>query len=276
MAKARAYVFTLNNYTEEELENIKKLKYKYIIIGDEIGESGTPHLQGYINFSSSTSFNTVKKAIPKAHIESAKGTPRQNYEYCSKQQILFEDGDQPAPGKRKDIDAIKEYIESTSNPNMSDIIDNYATSLQSIRLGETLLKYKEKPRTTRPICIWYHGDTETGKTARAFNNYPNPYIKDNCLGGFFEGYDAHETIILDDMRADTFPWSDLLRLTDRYPNRVNVKNTSRQNLAKYIIVTSPQSPEQMFEGKVNENIYQLVRRFSEITLFTEKYVHPEN
>ena len=78
------------------------------------------------------------------------------------------------------------------------------------------------------------------------------------------------------MRADTFPWNDLLRLTDRYPNRLNVKNTSRQNLAKYIIVTSPQSPEQMFEGKVNENIYQLVRRFSEITLFTEKYVHPEN
>ena len=278
MAKARSYVFTLNNYTEEELENIKKLKYKYIIIGDEIGESGTPHLQGYINFTSPTSFNTIKKAIQRAHIEPAKGSPRQNYEYCSKQQIKFEDGDQPAPGKRKDIDAIKEYIENTPNPNMSDIIDNYATSLQSIRLGETLLKYKEKPRDINkpPICIWYHGDTETGKTARAFHKYPNVYRKDNCLGGFFEGYDGHETIVLDDMRADTFKWNELLSLTDRYPNRLNAKNTSRQNVAKYIIVTAPMSPEEMFEGKINENIKQLTRRFSEITLFTEKYVHPEN
>jgi hypothetical protein len=189
---------------------------------------------------------------------------------------MFERGERPAQGKRKDIDTIKEYIETTTNPNMSDIIDNHATSLQSIRLAETLLKYKEKPRTTRPICIWYYGDTGTGKTARAFNNYPNPYIKDNCLGGFFEGYDAHETIILDDMRADTFKWNELLRLTDRYPNRLNVKNTSRQNLAKYIIITSPKSPQEMFEGKIIENIHQLIRRFSEITQFTEIYVHPEN
>lgn len=278
MAKARAYVFTLNNYTEEELEKIKTLKYKYIIIGDEIGKSGTPHLQGYINFSSSTSFNTVKKAIPKAHIETAKGTPRQNYEYCSKEKILFEDGEQPAPGKRKDIDAIKEYIETTPNPNMGDIIDNYATSLQSIRLGETLLKYKEKPRDINkpPVCIWYYGDTETGKTARAFLKYPNAYRKDNCLGGFFEGYDAHETIIIDDMRADTFPYNHLLNLLDRYPNRLNVKNTSRQNLAKTIIITAPTSPQDMFGGRITENINQLVRRFSEITEFTEKFVFPEN
>ena len=78
------------------------------------------------------------------------------------------------------------------------------------------------------------------------------------------------------MRADTFKWNELLRLTDRYPNRLNVKNTSRQNLAKYIIITSPKSPQEMFEGKIIENIHQLIRRFSEITQFTEIYVHPEN
>ena len=153
----------------EDYNKILELNYKYIIIGDEIGESGTPHLQGYIQFSSPTSFNTIKHHIPQGHIEKAKGNARQNFEYCSKQRIMFERGERPAQGKRKDIDTIKEYIETTTNPNMSDIIDNHATSLQSIRLAETLLKYKEKPRTTRPICIWYYGDTGTGKTARAFN-----------------------------------------------------------------------------------------------------------
>ena len=269
MSKARSYVFTLNNYTEEEVEKIKTLKYKYIIIGDEIGKSGTPHLQGYINFSSPTSFNTIKKAIPKAHIEPAKGNPRQNYEYCSKEKILYEDGEQPAPGKRKDIDTIKEYIETNTNPNMSDIIDNHATSLQSIRLAETLLKYKEKPRDPKnpPNILWYYGDTETGKTRKAQEDHPNAYIKDNS-NKWFEGYDAHETIIIDDMRYDTFPYNHLLRILDRYPNRLECKGGSRQNLAKTIIITAPQNPQEMFEGKITENIGQLIRRIHEIKIFT--------
>ena len=78
--KARSFVFTLNNYTDDEFMLIKELKYKYIVIGDEIGENGTPHLQGYVNFSSPISFNTIKKAMPRAHIETAKGNARQNYE----------------------------------------------------------------------------------------------------------------------------------------------------------------------------------------------------
>jgi hypothetical protein len=277
MAKSRAYAFTLNNPTEDEFENIKKLKYKYMIVGDEIApDTGTHHYQGYINFNSSTSFNTIKKAIPRAHIEPAYGSPRANYEYCSKQEIKYENGARPAPGKRTDIDNIKKYVQETENPNMVDIITNNTTNNQTIKYAENLLKYLEKGRTTRPVCLWYYGDTGTGKTHTAYEEHPDAYIKDNCLGGFFEGYDAHPVIIIDDMRIDTFKWNELLRLTDRYPNRVNVKGTSRQNLAHTIIVTSPKSPYEMFENKITENIEQLIRRFKEIRHFTEKYVEPEN
>lgn len=277
MAKARAYVFTLNNPTEDELENIKKLKYKYIIIGDETApDTGTHHYQGYINFNSSTSFNTIKKHIPRAHIETAKGSPLQNYEYCSKQEIKYEDGDRPKPGKRTDIDSIKEYIQDTPNPNMVDIITNNRTNNQTIKYAESLLKYIEKGRTTKPIVKWYYGDTGTGKTHTAYEEHENVYIKDNCLGGFFEGYDAHKTIIIDDMRYDTFKYNHLLVLLHKYPNRVNVKGTSRQNLAHTIIITAPQSPHEMFEGKITENIGQLLRRIDEIRYFDEKYVESEN
>ena len=46
--KDRAYCFTLNNYTEEEYQSIISTKYDYIVVGQEIGETGTPHLQGFI------------------------------------------------------------------------------------------------------------------------------------------------------------------------------------------------------------------------------------
>jgi len=275
MSKARAYVFTLNNWTMEEYKQILELNYKYIIIGDEVGENGNPHLQGYIQFASPTSFNTIKHHIPKGHIEKAKGSARANYEYCSKEKIFYEEGDRPNPGKRTDIDGIKTYIQETDNPTMVDIITNNSTNNQTIKYAESLLKYLEKGRTTKPRVLWYYGDTGTGKTHTAYEEHPDAYIKDNDFH-FFEGYDAHKTVIIDDMRYDTFKYNALLKMLHKYPNRVNVKGASRQNLAQTIIITAPQSPYEMFEGRVTENIGQLIRRIDEIRHFTEKYEGPEN
>jgi len=260
-------VFTLNNYSEEEFMLIKELKSNYIIIGDETGENGTPHLQGYVNFANPISFNTIKKAIPRGHIEVAKGNPYQNFEYCSKQEIKYEDGERPKPTKRTDIDSIKEYIDEAENPCLSDIIDSIATNFQGVRLAELLMKYKEKPRTDKPQVYWYYGETGTGKTRQALEDFPNAYIKDND-NKWWEGYDAHETIIIDDLRYDTFQFNQLLRILDRYPNRLECKGGSRQNLAKNIIITSPYDPQQMFSERLSENIDQLIRRIDKIKMFT--------
>lgn len=86
-AKHRSYCITVNNWTANDLEILDRntKTAKYFIIGKEVGESGTPHLQAYLNFKSPRSWAALKKAMPSAHIEVAKGTPKQNYEYCSKE-----------------------------------------------------------------------------------------------------------------------------------------------------------------------------------------------
>lgn len=84
----RKCCFTLNNHTNTDkqtlLEICKKRNYK-IIVGEEVGEQGTPHLQGYIEFPSPKAWATIKKLLPKAHIERARGNREQNLEYCKKE-----------------------------------------------------------------------------------------------------------------------------------------------------------------------------------------------
>lgn len=90
ISPAIRWCFTLNNYSKKELGSIVSVfetKARLFIIGDEIGECGTPHLQGYVEFKTKCrplslfSFNRI-------HWEKAKGSKDENISYCSKQKVL--------------------------------------------------------------------------------------------------------------------------------------------------------------------------------------------
>lgn len=84
--RGRRWCLTVNNYVKEDIDTMTQTLHgcKYVI-GKEMGENKTPHLQCYIEYKNAVSFNKLKKTFPKAHIEKAKGNPKQNYEYCSKE-----------------------------------------------------------------------------------------------------------------------------------------------------------------------------------------------
>lgn len=80
--KARNWCFTLNNYEEKDITHICDGKYDYIF-QEETGKEGTPHLQGLLCFPNAVSFNSIKKLIPKAHIESCRSKIA-SINYCKK------------------------------------------------------------------------------------------------------------------------------------------------------------------------------------------------
>ena len=103
----RKWCFTINNYTEEDEQNLlDKLtpdKVVYAIVGREKGESGTPHLQGYVYFKRRLNMSTPKARLGKtAHLEPARGTPEQNEQYCSKDgDILLKIGEPSLDSSKK-------------------------------------------------------------------------------------------------------------------------------------------------------------------------------
>ncbi len=92
---AKAWCFTLNNYTENEagalVQRFSSLSNKFFfIVGKEIGEQGTPHLQGYIEkrtgrFRPLPCFEVLRDGKNAMHFERAKGNRKANYKYCSKE-----------------------------------------------------------------------------------------------------------------------------------------------------------------------------------------------
>lgn len=267
-AKFRKYCFTINNWTVTDLENARLLLKgsEYGIIGKEVGESGTPHLQGYARFKNPRTFNALRKAFLRAHIEPSKGNDEQNYAYCSKDKDFEEFGkmqlqENSEQGKRTDIVVIKEMI--NEGANMRDIIE-VASSYQSIRMAEIILKYKEKKRNWKPKVEWFYGPTGTGKTRKAIEIFgENPYYISGKNLKWWEGYDGEENVVLDDFRADFCTFHELLRILDRYEFRIEVKGSSRQLLAKHIIITSCHHPREVYK-KNEEDVGQLLRRIDNV------------
>jgi hypothetical protein len=106
----RNFCFTLNNYTPEQKTTLeKKENVKYIGWAEEVGPSGTPHLQGFCSFIASISISAAAKQLFKAHVEPKKGTFKQARDYFAappsdKDQIvvgLVEKGTLPMDQKEK-------------------------------------------------------------------------------------------------------------------------------------------------------------------------------
>lgn len=238
-------------------------------------ETGRRHVQGYARFSSQLRISTLQGAMPGGHFEIAKGKEEENIAYCTKQESRVDGpwihGEPAKPGKRTDIAKAREIV--ISGGGMRKVVDE-VNSYQAIKCAEVILKYKEKPRSWKPEVRWYHGSTGSGKTRSAVEEFPDAYVTSRNLK-WWEGYDAHDVVIVDDYRKDFCTFHELLRLLDRYEFRIENKGGSRQFLAKVIVVTCPWKPDVLYGNRSGEDIGQLMRRIDAVQLFGSEVPYNE-
>ena len=80
--RVRNWVFTLNNYTEEEIKSLAQ--QNCYLFQEETGENGTPHLQGMLCFPNPMSLSSMKRINGRAHWEPCKNKIA-SIQYCSKE-----------------------------------------------------------------------------------------------------------------------------------------------------------------------------------------------
>ena len=203
---SRHYCFTLNNYNELEINEIKEniFGWSYCIFGKEIAPTtGTPHLQGYMQFKNCKRFETLKKINPRISWRICKGSDEDNVNYCSKMNKFFEGGErkQMEQGKRTDLNTFKDSILNGTK------VETIAIEFPSVyhQYGRTLNKIEDialrkKYRNWMTTCDWLWGKTGVGKSHKAFDNY-NPethYLWKLNDKNWQDGYTGQEIVIIND------------------------------------------------------------------------------
>lgn len=242
-------------------------KFKYLLQGEEIcPDTGNSHIQGYLQLKNAQTFDYMKKHVfvNNEHFEVCKGSAQSNMDYCMKDGKYEEEGEPPKQGKRSDLEAVKSDIVG-GVISVDDIIIN--NPMVYHQYGRTLNAIEErvmaqKFRKDMTIGVWLYGDTGTGKSHIALNNFSpeTHYIYPND-NGWWDNYRQQNVVVLNDFRGE-IPYNQLLQLIDKWPYEVKRRGRPPMPfLSKIVIITSSLCPDKVYHNRADEDkIAQLLRR----------------
>jgi hypothetical protein len=237
----------------------------YGVIGSEVGESGTPHLQCFLQFRSRRGLRAVKRLCgDRVHAEIARGRPEQAAAYCKKDGDYWEHGVLSYSGKRTDLNAF--VAAAKGGMSWEEALETHATVLaRYTRFADRVIGRYAVSRDWVPEVYVYWGDTGTGKSRRAFAETESPYVHSG--GQWFDGYSGESDVIFDDFGGSEFKLTYLLKLLDRYPMRVPIKGGFVNWCPKKIFITSNYCPKDWFPNAKDEHVKALFRRITKSIQF---------
>lgn len=286
-SQAKNWCFTLNNPDIDENAMVEALsEADYCVFQLEIGEAGTPHYQGYCMFPQKKRLSQLKRILRSAHWEVARGSPKQNRDYCTKADgriglpVEFGIFPEHAQGRRTDLIELQSALDHGLTQaeyatryfeyfvKYPKLVQSYAAATTAGRTGKEEIE-----------CWLLIGPPGTGKSRYAAHIAAEwmerlgqrgrpPYWHD--LGQWFDGYRGERVIILDDFRGSCLSFTTFKRLVDRYPFQVGVKGSSCTMGATHFIITTNISPDQWWKEEVTgREISAIHRRITRVLHFPE-------
>lgn len=151
------WCFTINNPTQEDKDSVASFiendNVRYVVVGREVGTSGTPHLQGFLILHSQQRLPWLRSNLcARGHYEKTRGTSQQAADYCKKDGDFDEYGDFPSrAGKRTDVDELLEWAEEFEQqhgraPQSPDIAKHQPRCYLRFPRAVQMLAHRATPR----------------------------------------------------------------------------------------------------------------------------------
>lgn len=268
MSRSRGWVFTLNNFTEED-ENrlvVPPTHVRYVCWGYEVGESGTPHLQGCLWTYNPVRMPTVKDYVgDRAHVEIARGQPSKAIAYCEKDGLFFEIGTRPQDSdgnKRAQKERYAKAWELARSGKLEDlVVEDPQLALQYWgTLKKIAAESQKMPESLAELDFhWWYGETGTGKSLTARQENPGAYIK--LRNKWWDGYTNQQCVIIEEWGPDDarFLAGHLKQWCDHHPFTAEVKGGTIFIRPPKVIITSNWTMEECFLNP--QDLIPLQRRF---------------
>lgn len=294
--KSRKYQLTINNpqdynITHETINNaMKEIKWDYYCLCDEIGaEEKTPHTHLYFECENAIRFSKVKKLFPTAHIETAKGTAKENRDYILKDgkylnsdkketnlpETFEEYGELPldkaSKNEKTSVQVVEMIKDGYSNTEIIDKYPSYMTKIQHLnKYRQELLNDKIKGKFRFVKVHYIYGESRTGKTRYVMDKYGyDDVYRVSDYGNPFDEYNGQPVLLLDEFYED-FKFELLLKLLEGYPLKLPARyeNKSACYSEVYIISNIPlQSQYKDIRYNKPKQWNALINRFSSISRY---------
>lgn len=266
-SRNRAWICTLNNpganFTFEEFTRSVLLPIGEALRGFagqlEKGERGTTHLQAGFWFHHPRSLGGMRRVLARAHWEPMRGTPKQLLAYVTKEETreqgpwFYPDNPEswlPQPGKRTDIDRALEAIKrGADDRQLLEVAPGPAVKFhRGLQHARKVLFPHHRPRQRITVALLW-GEPGTGKSSAVFaphdeNALGTDQTYAQSLGRWFDGYDRHPILILDDLDTSCWTRSDLLKLLDRWPYLVGTKGGTVPAQWTFVLITHNLHPKE--------------------------------
>lgn len=272
------WVFTWNNPTGNP-EELWKDTFNYLIYQvEEAPETGTRHVQGFIQFKKEKRLTALKKLEKTVHWEGRRGSVQQCIDYCSKEATRvegggpFEFGERPRfSGQRSDLTKLGEELLSGKKHLREVVFEHPSEALRYSKGFQFLSRYAKAPKMKREVEVrLYLGTTRLGKTWDAVSEFSedDTYVKDTT--NWWDNYQGQPYVVMDDFcgAASHTTVVELLRLLDNYRYQVPVKGSFEWLCAKVIIITSNIHPIKWYDWKDRMEQYDaLIARLDVVRIY---------
>lgn len=235
--------------------------------------TGTHHLQGYLSFESAHPLSWLKNNIEEtAHYEVARGSPRDNYRYCTKLESRVS-GTEPTiygtfhnvtQGARTDLLGLRTAVQQGKTFTQIVDEDELLPVVARHMPFYTRLEAESRVAVARPnVKVTLHyGEAGSGKSHCAgCHIQENTYMYDGSA--FWEGYTNQTKLIMDEFGGHTLSPLMFNRICDKYPYTVNIKNRSAPLMAEDIHITTNYTPSNWWKEGTKYNKEALTRRVHE-------------